>query len=469
MTSEFDLPSFDEPLRTATFFAPAHNSTFRALSPIGWRLTGVIALVSFVALALLTTVTLVFATVDTSTLADQRNGDLAHAVASSLAVSYQSAGSWPGADLSAPLALATNAGIEVRVNDSSGAPVATATPHGVHQKSLGQPLTLPILAAGRRVGTVTVRVGPTGIGALGKNLRGTLEAAVAGSAAVVALLALVAGLFVARRITRPVSSLTSAARAMATGDLGVRVGAIEASTELTELAATFDRLADTLERQDHLRRAFVADVAHELRTPLAILQASTEALADGIAEPSAEALASLTDETLRMSRMVQDLEVLASAEAAGLTLVRHPVDLAEVANQAADALAPRIAAADLILVRSLNPAVVAGDKARLHQVVTNLLTNAIKFTPAGGRITISVGISGNVARLVVADTGAGIPNCELSHVFERFWRGRDAQRVAGSGIGLAVVAELVQAHGGNVCATSEIGQGARFIVELPSL
>ena len=282
-----------------------------------------------------------------------------------------------------------------------------------------------------------------------------------------AILAVIAGVVFARRITRPVVDLTWAARAMASGERGVRVADVEAPGELGELSRTFNHMADTLELEDQLRRVLVADVAHELRTPLAILQATTEAMADGVTEPSPATLSSLHDETLRVGRIVEDLEVLASAEAAGLALELKPVDLALVAAEAADALTPQLEAARLSLTRDLQPAVVWGDKYRLHQVVTNLLTNAIKFTPAGGSVGVHVSSRDGVATIVVEDSGRGIPQEDLGHVFDRFWRGPDVRHTTGSGVGLAVVQELVHAHNGQVTVASEEGHGAQFVVTIP--
>jgi two-component system, OmpR family, sensor histidine kinase BaeS len=469
MTEIGDIRSTTPRPPTQLDLVPSREGAGGFLSPIAWRLAVAIALVSLVALALLTGITLAFVNTDVSTMANQREDDLAHAVANSLSVSYRGHDSWSNADLSASLALAAHAGIAVRVTDSSGSLVAAAVPESTRHGALGQPRSLPVLVDGHRVGTVLVRIGDTGIGAVGDSFRGTLAAAVGGSAAAVALLALIAGFVAARRITRPVVSLTRAAQAMAAGEHGARVGDVAALGELAELSRAFDHMADALERQDHLRRMLVADVAHELRTPLAVLQASTEALADGVIESNAQTLSSLRDEALRLSRSVEDLEVLASAQAAGLTLDNRPVDLAEVAERAADAMEARLATADLTLARSLEPVVVRGDKARLHQVVTNLLNNAAKFTAAGGRISLTVEASDREARLVVADSGIGIPTDELPLVFERFWRGRAARRVAGSGIGLAVVAELVHAHGGEVRVTSTEEKGACFVVTLPRL
>jgi signal transduction histidine kinase len=282
-----------------------------------------------------------------------------------------------------------------------------------------------------------------------------------------ALLALAVALVVARRITRPVAALTLVARARESGDRDARVGPLDAPGELDELATAFDRMADAVGREDELRRALVADVAHELRTPISVLQASSEALLDGVVKPTPEAISSIHDEILRLGTRVEDLQVLASAEAAGLRMVAEPVDLAEVAGAAAAALAPRFEAADVKLVTGLEPVKVSGDATRLHQIVTNLLTNVIKFTPAGGHARLEVAPAGRSGRLTLADSGPGMSADELSHIFDRFWRSEMAASTAGSGIGLAVVAELVKAHRGTIETDSEPGEGTTFTISLP--
>ena len=166
--------------------------------------------------------------------------------------------------------------------------------------------------------------------------------------------------------------------------------------------------------------------------------------------------------------MIEDVEALAAAEAAELRLERSPVELAAVVRSAAGLLAPQFEAAGVELKARLDErAVVSGDGARLGQVARNLLANALKFTPPGGSVEVSVGVHDGTASLAVADTGSGISPDELPHVFERFWRGRGARETAGSGVGLAVVDELVRAHGGSVSAESEPGRGSVFTVELP--
>ena len=463
-TSTPRVTSSREP--AASFPVPRRGGNH--FSPIARRLALLIALVALVALALLATATLVFANNDVTTLSARQRVDLGHAVASAAQLSYEQGHTWNAADLTSALALASQAGIAVEVRDQSGTLVDSAIPRGIRPSTLGAPLRVPIDADGVPVGTVSVRTSTAGIGAADSSLRRALASGIGWSAVVLAVLAVIAGVVFARRITRPVAALTGAARAMASGQRGVRVADVDAPGELGELSRTFNHMADTLELEDQLRRVLVSDVAHELRTPLAILQATTEAMADGITEPSAATLSSLHEETLRLGRIVEDLEVLASAEAAGLALELKPVDLALVADEATGALQSQVERAGLSLTRDLQPAVVRGDKHRLHQVVTNLLTNAIKFTPAGGSVKVSVFSRDREARIVVEDSGMGIPEEDIGHVFDRFWRGPGVRNTTGSGVGLAVVQELVHAHDGHVTAASEEGHGSRFVVTIPS-
>jgi two-component system sensor histidine kinase BaeS len=230
---------------------------------------------------------------------------------------------------------------------------------------------------------------------------------------------------------------------------------------------TFDWMADTLARQDQIRRDVVADVAHELRTPVAILQAGHEALLDHVVEPTPGQLSSLRDEVLRLTRMVDDLQTLAAAEAAALHLTRTPCDLAGIAAAAADSMAAQFCAAELTLERALTPVTVLADPGRMHQIITNLLGNALKFTPSGGHVTLCARPSGGRAVLIVSDTGYGIADDELPLIFDRFWRGKAASVTAGSGIGLAVVAELVRGHQGQVTVASTPEQGTEVRVSFP--
>ncbi|HXF20612.1 MAG TPA: ATP-binding protein, partial [Streptosporangiaceae bacterium] len=380
-------------------------------------------------------------------------------------VAYDKNDTWTNAGLSLVLDQAARTGLAVQILDQTGHVVDQS---GNFRTASGPQESPPITVRGQRVGTAVVRITGSGIGAADRGLKTALLRAIAGAAGLAALLALLTGLAVARRITRPVTRLIRVTRAMGGGDRAARVGPVAAPGELRELATAFDQMADGLDREEQLRRDLVADIAHELRTPIAVLQAGHEALLDGVAEPTPEQLASLRDEVLRLARMVGDLQTLAAADAAAMQLTLRPGDLAGIAATAADSLAGQFEAAGITLHRQLTPVPVLADAHWLHQVVTNLLTNALKFTPAGGRVTIEAGPADGQARLRVSDTGAGIPAEELPRIFNRFWRGRQASTVSGSGIGLAIAAELAQAHGGQLTAASQPGQGTELTLTLPS-
>jgi two-component system, OmpR family, sensor histidine kinase BaeS len=170
---------------------------------------------------------------------------------------------------------------------------------------------------------------------------------------------------------------------------------------------------------------------------------------------------------LRLARMVDDLQTMAAADAAVLQLTRERHDLADIAGPAADSVARRFETAEVTLDRQLAPAPVLADERWMHQVITNLLGNALKFTPAGGTVTIRTRQDGPSAVLEVADTGIGIPADELPRIFDRFWRGRAAAQTSGSGIGLAIAAELARAHGGTLTAASRPGAGTCLALTLP--
>jgi signal transduction histidine kinase len=431
---------------------------------LGLRLALAFLGVALAAIALLAVLVAVFSSADVSSLAGKQRDELAGAISVAAGAAWERNSSWASADLTPILDLAAHSGVQLQLRDEAGHPVAATPGHaaGTEPRS-----TAPVVVHGQRVGTALASLTGSGLGAADDVLRTALLRAIAGTAGLAALLALLAGLAVARRITRPVARLITVTRAMASGDRAARAGEIRAPGELRELAAAFDQMADTLDYEDKIRRDLVASVAHELRTPIAVLQAGHEALLDGVAEPTPAELGSLRDEVLRLARMVNDLQTLAAADAAALHLTRQPSDLAEIAAAAADSLARGFEAAEVTLDRELSSAPVLADQRWMHQVVTNLLGNALKFTPPGGSVTIRTGQVGPDAMLEVADTGVGIPADELPRIFDRFWRGRSAASTSGSGIGLTIAAELAQAHGGTLTASSEQGAGTRLTLALP--
>jgi two-component system, OmpR family, sensor histidine kinase BaeS len=436
-------------------------------STLGLRLALAFLSVALAAVALLAGLTAMLAAADVSTLTSQQRADLtsAIAVAASAALSSKG-GTWTSADLSPVLDLATRTGAEVQIRDNDGHVITTSA--GFAAQATAPQQTAAVRVNGARAGEVVVRFTNSGLASADHALQSDLLQAIFGAAGLAAVLALITGLVMARRITRPVERIIAVTRAMGRGERAARVGDVAAPGELRELATAFDQMADTRDRQDQLRRDLVADVAHELRTPVAVLQAGHEALLDGITEPTPDQLASLRDEVLRLARMVGDLQTLAAADAAVLHLTRRPSDLASIAATAADSLAGQFEAAGITLSRQFAPVGIDADPRWLHQVITNLLTNALKFTPPGGRVTIATkAASTKEAVLTVTDTGAGIPADELPRIFDRFWRGRQAAQVSGSGIGLAVAAELARAHEGQLTARSQPGEGTELTLTLP--
>lgn len=292
------------------------------------------------------------------------------------------------------------------------------------------------------------------------------------AAAVAALAAAVLSLLLASRITGPLREVAAAAARLARGDFGQRVP-VRTRDELGELAAAFNAMAEALGRQEALRRHMAADIAHELRTPLAVLQANLEAMLDGVRPVTVEAVAELHHETELLARLVADLRDLSLAEAGQLPLRRQPTDLAGLARTTVGQFVARAESKDVrlavVAADDLPPADVDPD--RVAQVLSNLLDNALRHTPAGGAVEVRVepGTRPDNVHVAVRDSGPGIPAEHLPHVFERFYRVDPARARAegGSGIGLAVVKQLVEAHGGTVTAESRPGQGTTFRLTLP--
>jgi two-component system sensor histidine kinase BaeS len=399
-----------------------------------------------------------------------QHADVANAAARSAGFAYHR-GEWAKSDLQAVFGFGQRTGAVVQVRASDGR-VINASPHFGAADPASQ-MIVPVVISGSTAGSVAVRFVDRGLPSTIQTYEQQRWLSRIGAAGVAAVIALIVALLLSRRITAPVESLIDTARARGRGQAGVRAGSLRGPGEIRELAEAFDEMADASEEQDRVRRNLVADVAHELRTPIAVLQAGHEAIIDGLTEPTPASITSLRDEVLRLARMVGDLQRLASAEAAALQLTLVPGDLAESVSTAADSLADSFAAAGLTLERRLAGARVRCDHLRIHEVTTNLLTNAMKFTPSGGRVVLEVGPdedprSGR-AVLRVTDTGMGIPEPELPLVTKRFFRGQRSAGIAGTGIGLTIVAELVRAHRGSMAIASEAGGGTQVTIKLPLL
>lgn len=276
-----------------------------------------------------------------------------------------------------------------------------------------------------------------------------------------------------RRVATPLADIMAAADAVAEGDLSVRVPVPQRGPdEFTQLVSSFNRMTEELERSDQRRRNLTADVAHELRTPLHIIQGNLEGVLDGVYRPTQEHIGVTLEETHLLARLVEDLATLSLAEAGQLPLEWERVDLSELLEDVATSFGGQAEAAGVSLkIESYPTLVVMGDVGRLDQVLSNLMSNAFRHTPDGGLVTLEARPCEGGAAIVVADTGEGIPAQDLPFVFDRFWRGdRSRMRTgrAGSGLGLAIARQLVFSHGGNIRVASEPGAGTVFTIELPS-
>jgi signal transduction histidine kinase len=250
---------------------------------------------------------------------------------------------------------------------------------------------------------------------------------------------------------------------------------VQGHGDFNRLAAVFNHMVEELERADRQRRNLTADVAHELRTPLQIIQGNLEGILDGVYRPSEDHITATLDETRLLARLVDDLRILSLAESGQLPLVRESVDVAELITDVQTSFSGQAEAAgvDLRVEANGDPGrmVITADIARLDQILGNLVANALRHTARGGAITIQAESLEDGVRIVVSDTGAGIPAEDLPAVFDRFWKGdrsRPHGSGAGSGLGLAIVRQLVHAHGGDVSVESELGEGTAFTVELPT-
>jgi len=333
----------------------------------------------------------------------------------------------------------------------------------------GAAATAAVKAGDREIGTVTVsRDDGRLFTAEEIQLREELLSMQLVAGVLSAAVAVIIGLYLAVTLSRPLRSIRAGAEAMSAGDLGARVPE-RGDDEMRAVADALNRLAETLQQEESLRKESVQDLAHELRTPVMGVLARVEAAQDGVLDDEAANLSAMHDEALRLARLLDDLSALAEAERPGLLLETEPVDLATVAGAQAAAFAEAFADKGIGLTTSVRPAVVDGDPGRLEQVVVNLLSNALRYTDACGTVTLTTGPDAGRAVLEVRDTGIGIAPEDVPRVFTRFWRGEKSRSRAtgGAGIGLSIVKELVQAHGGEVTVESALGEGSTFTVRLP--
>jgi signal transduction histidine kinase len=289
------------------------------------------------------------------------------------------------------------------------------------------------------------------------------------SALIAVTLALVIGVVLARTIARPIRDLQAATQAVAEGRLGYQVP-IRTKDELGRLAMSFNRMSADLARSNHLRRQMAADVAHELRNPLSVILGYTEALSEGKISGSSAMFSVMHEEALHLQRLVEDLRTLSLAEAGELSLVKQPVSPAALLERVATAHLPHAQERQISLAVQAEEGLpeINVDPDRMVQVLVNLVTNALRYTPEKGRILLTAERDQQDVILRVIDNGTGIAPEDLPYIFERFYRADRSRRQGNgeSGLGLAIARSLVEAHGGTITAESTAGQGSTFTIRL---
>jgi two-component system sensor histidine kinase BaeS len=397
-------------------------------------------------------------------------------VTAALESGYERDGSWRRETLAEEAVWAWRLGLEIRVLDlqgellmDSGQALAWLSPlarkrlnrlQGPEGKELPPFDAYPLFLGGAEIGQLEVRV-----------LAGSREALFVSranrfllwSSLALGGLALLLGVFMARRLVAPVQRLAEAAGAIGRGDLAARVP-VQGEDELASLSRSFNRMAETLELQEALRKKLYANAAHELRTPLAAMRGELEGMLDGLLPSSPRQLGSLLEETKRLTALVEGVESLVQAEATPLTLQRQRIGLQEFAEALAERYGTLFDEKGVQLTVAVPADVtVWADPDRLSQVVVNLLSNALRACDPGGEVVLTARRQEDGTEVTVQDTGHGIAAQDLPYVFERFYRGPQG----GHGIGLAIVREIVSGHGGTISVESRPGEGARFVMRFP--
>lgn len=414
-------------------------------------------------------------------LLDQRRGQFVGIVIDY----YQTHGKWqgvdqvlrqqglvpPGAPPGGPVAPAAQPQPFVLVDEHQVViiPGGTLSPgQKVPADVLGQ--GVPITVDGRVVGTV-VTSGQTPIRTpLEEQYLAGINRSLLIAALGAALIALLLGIFLARTLTHPVRDLTAATQAMARGELGQQVP-VRSQDELGELAASFNQMSVDLARANQARRQMTADIAHDLRNPLTVVAGYIESLRDGVLKPSPERFATMTVEIEHLEHLVEDLRTLSLADAGELVLRRQPIAPRELLERLALAYQHQAAQKKINLVVEAAAGLpeISIDPERMEQVLGNLVSNALRYTPEGGEIRLVAGQERGGIALTVQDTGSGIPPEILPHIFERSYRGDPSRSGDESGLGLAIAKSIVELHGGKIGASSAgPSRGSRFWIVLPA-
>jgi signal transduction histidine kinase len=359
----------------------------------------------------------------------------------------------------------------IALTDSQGQIIVAAGPFQQGEKLPTNPgqQKIAITVKNQLVGYVQMAGGPPSPDPLEARYLARTNQALVLAALGAILIAVLLGLFLARTITRPLRDLTAATSALAQGRLSQQVQ-VRSQDELGELTKTFNKMSADLQKANQLRRQMAADIAHDLRTPLAVITGYLEGLKDGVIKPSPKRFTAMHDEALYLQRLVEDLRTLSLADAGELSMMIQPVQPGELVERLAASYQQQADQKAVRLTVSIEPGLPAiqADPERMQQALSNLVSNAIRYTPAGGQISLLARREGQAVWMEVKDTGSGIASDVLPHIFERFYQGDNSRQDDGSGLGLAIARSIIELQGGEISAASAgAGAGSIFSIQMP--
>ena len=417
---------------------------------------------------------------------DQRNNE----IVSLISQQYQERGKWSKNIIESIGVSALENGLIVKVKDLQNNTVWNASEHnnGMCQKIIEQMATnmsarypnikgeylekeYPIYFTSNRVGTIFIGYyGPFYLTQNDLAFINTLNRVLIIIGSFALFLAFVLGSFMARKLSTPISKVINATEMISKGHFENIEGCKSNTKEICKLTDSVNSLSETLKNQETLRKRLTGDVAHELRTPLSILQSHIEAMVDGVWKADSERLQSCHEEIIRITKMVGDLEKLAKYEGENLILEKTEFDISEVVRRIVQNFETEFLNKGVKINFSSQKHDILADKDKISQIIINLVSNCLKYTLKDGKVNVSIDNSQDKIVLRVKDTGIGIPESDLPFIFERFYRADKSRNrnTGGSGIGLTITKSLVEAHGGTITVSSELGQGTEFTVTLPN-
>jgi len=451
-----------------------------------WKLGGALLLIVFVSVGLMAYLTNLSTTREFQQYISRGNMMYTQSLANSLGDLYAEEQGWNNIqETLRSLPLSTSA--RILVTDSSGVIIADTAREWLGKESAEVSLSdgTPITVSGQTVGSLYLLTsGGMGRGHMGGRIPQAIPMVVTNEedflervndslwkvGLIAVAVALVIGLILTRQITRPVRALISGARHLTKGELSYRV-TVKSRDEIGELADSFNIMASSLEKGEQSRRQLTADIAHELRTPLTVIEGTVDGIIDGVFKPDTEHLRTIKEQTSMLTHLISDLRDLSLAESGQLKLNLTSTDMVELVRRMVSNYEINDREENIRIKLEEEPQIseIEADTVRMEQVISNLLTNAIRHTPSSGSISVTIKNDEGGLAISVADTGEGIAQDDLPHVFERFYRSGSSRsrKEGGTGLGLAIVKQMVEAHGGKVWVESKKGTGSIFSILLP--